>query len=141
MKLQQMFAEYAVSHQNDKNIRIHLFCVPLIYFSIVGIILSIPVELMGVKIGHFLYLPVLIYYVLLSVKYAGIMLAFHLVCTVIAEIMANLLWISIAIFLVSWALQFYGHKIEGKKPSFLQDVFFLLIGPLWVFKKLFNIQD
>jgi uncharacterized membrane protein YGL010W len=37
----------------------------------------------------------------------------------------------IAIFVVAWIGQFYGHKIEGKKPSFFKDLQFLLIGPVW----------
>jgi uncharacterized membrane protein YGL010W len=40
--------------------------------------------------------------------------------------------LSIAIFVVAWIGQFIGHKIEGKKPSFLDDLRFLLIGPLFV---------
>jgi uncharacterized membrane protein YGL010W len=36
---------------------------------------------------------------------------------------------------LAWIGQFYGHKIEGKKPSFLKDLEFLLIGPLWVIQK------
>ena len=39
---------------------------------------------------------------------------------------------SIIVFILSWILQFIGHKIEGKKPSFLKDVQFLLIGPAWL---------
>ncbi len=43
------------------------------------------------------------------------------------------LWVSCAvIFILSWIGQFYGHKVEGKKPSFLEDVKFLLIGPIWL---------
>ena len=30
------------------------------------------------------------------------------------------------------AVMFIGHEIEGKKPSFLKDVQFLLIGPAWL---------
>ncbi|MGB0356383.1 MAG: Mpo1-like protein, partial [Opitutales bacterium] len=48
--------------------------------------------------------------------------------------------ISLSIFVVAWILQFIGHKIEGKKPSFFQDIIFLMIGPLWtlsfVYKRL-----
>jgi uncharacterized membrane protein YGL010W len=40
--------------------------------------------------------------------------------------------LSIAIFVVAWIGQFIGHKIEGKKPSFFDDLRFLLIGPLFV---------
>ena len=43
-------------------------------------------------------------------------------------------------FIVAWIGQFIGHKIEGKKPSFVEDIKFLLIGPAWllsfVYKKL-----
>lgn len=35
----------------------------------------------------------------------------------------------LSIFIITWILQFLGHKIEGKKPSFLKDIQFLLIGP------------
>lgn len=42
------------------------------------------------------------------------------------------LWISLAIFIVAWIVQFIGHKIEGAKPSFLEDIKFLLIGPAWL---------
>jgi len=47
-----------------------------------------------------------------------------------------LFYTSIVIFVSAWIGQFYGHKLEGKKPSFFKDLQFLLIGPAWVFKKL-----
>ena len=43
-----------------------------------------------------------------------------------------LLYSSIIVFIFAWILQFIGHKIEGKKPSFFQDIQFLLIGPAWL---------
>ncbi|RYG26994.1 MAG: DUF962 domain-containing protein, partial [Chitinophagaceae bacterium] len=43
------------------------------------------------------------------------------------------LWqVSLVIFVVAWVGQFIGHKIEGKKPSFFDDLRFLLIGPIWL---------
>lgn len=41
-----------------------------------------------------------------------------------------------AMFVLGWIFQFIGHAFEGKKPSFLSDPTFLLIGPLWFWKKL-----
>jgi uncharacterized membrane protein YGL010W len=38
----------------------------------------------------------------------------------------------LGIFVLAWLGQFYGHQIEGKKPSFLKDLQFLLIGPAWL---------
>ena len=39
---QEYFDEYAVSHQNKTNQTIHYICVPLIFFSVIGLLMSIP---------------------------------------------------------------------------------------------------
>ncbi|EKQ93649.1 PF06127 domain protein [Leptospira sp. serovar Kenya str. Sh9] len=44
----------------------------------------------------------------------------------------GILELSITVFILAWIGQFIGHKIEGKKPSFLKDLQFLLIGPIWL---------
>lgn len=44
----------------------------------------------------------------------------------------------IIVFIISWILQFIGHKIEGKKPSFFMDIKFLLIGPAWIISFIYN---
>lgn len=47
------------------------------------------------------------------------------------------LWqVSLGIFILAWLGQFIGHKIEGKRPSFLNDLRFLLIGPIWLISKI-----
>ena len=49
------------------------------------------------------------------------------------------LWkISLFVFTIAWIGQFVGHKIEGKKPSFFQDIQFLLIGPAWLLSFIYN---
>ena len=50
----------------------------------------------------------------------------------------QLLILAIAVFVVAWIAQFVGHKIEGRKPSFLTDLTYLLIGPAWVLAKLYR---
>ena len=43
------------------------------------------------------------------------------------------LWsIALTIFVGAWIGQFIGHKLEGKKPSFFNDLQFLMIGPAWL---------
>jgi uncharacterized membrane protein YGL010W len=37
-----------------------------------------------------------------------------------------------SVFIITWIFQFIGHTIEGQKPSFLKDLQFLLIGPIWL---------
>lgn len=147
--MQQWFDEYAVSHQNSLNLKIHFICVPAIFFSIVGMIMSIDstflLDSFGLKSYLFLnwasvsLIPVLVFYLRLSVKVFVQMLLFSLVCIVLnyyISLQINLLFVSISIFIIAWIGQFYGHHVEGKKPSFVKDLQFLLIGPAWVFEKL-----
>jgi len=49
---------------------------------------------------------------------------------------AALMWLAIGVFVVAWVAQFVGHKVEGKKPSFLTDLAYLLIGPAWIVAKI-----
>jgi uncharacterized membrane protein YGL010W len=46
--------------------------------------------------------------------------------------------VSLTVFVLAWIGQFIGHKIEGKKPSFFDDLRYLLIGPLFVLAVLYR---
>ncbi len=150
MKTQkQWFDEYAISHQNKTNQLIHYICVPLIFFSIVGLFMSIPSKGIEnlIKINNpilenwatLILFVLLFFYIKLSFSTFLRMLLFSLICLVgnyyLSDIIP-LLYASLAIFVVAWIGQFYGHKLEGKKPSFFKDLQFLLIGPAWVFEKI-----
>jgi uncharacterized membrane protein YGL010W len=153
-KIDELLYEYGLSHQNETNKTIHWICVPAIFFSIVGLIYSIPADsLLSLLpfLGSFanwatiILILVLLYYVTLSPPLALGMFFFSAICLALANLISLAspipLWqISILIFVVAWIFQFYGHKIEGKKPSFLKDLQFLLIGPAWlmhfIYKKL-----
>lgn len=148
--LQNWFDEYAVSHQNETNIKIHFLCVPAIFFSVVGLIMSIPNYDVLSFLGHpiianwaFLLLVILVvgFYFRLSLKLGIQMLLFSALCLIGNFYMSqftSLLLVSLTIFITAWVGQFYGHKVEGKKPSFIKDLQFLLIGPAWVIYKLFR---
>ena len=149
--LDQWFSEYAVSHQNKTNKAIHFFCVPAIFFSIVGLLMSIPPAfLSNVFDGEYPMLEnwavpvlalVLIFYFRLSAMMGLKILIFAVLCIIgnyYLFLLAPLWLISLVIFAVAWIGQFYGHKVEGKKPSFLKDLQFLLIGPAWVIDNLFR---
>lgn len=147
--IQTWYEEYAESHQNAVNQRIHFICVPLIFFSIVGLFMSIPNTLLVVLTGKedlmisnwaivAMILPS-IFYLRLSLKVFFRMIVFSFLCIVANDLLSdyvNLLWLSIIVFALAWVGQFYGHHLEGKKPSFLKDLQFLLIGPAWVFEKM-----
>jgi len=153
-KIDLLLNEYGESHRNETNKLIHWFCVPAIFFSVVGLIFSIPGGFLPESLpflGSFanwatvVLILVLIYYLSLSVPLTVGMLFFSLFCLALANFLnivsSGKLWaISLGIFVVAWIIQFVGHKIEGKKPSFFKDVQFLMVGPAWlmhfIYKKL-----
>jgi uncharacterized membrane protein YGL010W len=142
------FDKYAESHQNPTNKLIHWICVPLIVFSLLGLVWAIPfpnIKFLGqynsfVNWASFLIAFSIYYYYKLSPVLSYIMLliifGFDYIIIVLdawQKAGGPPLWeVSLLIFVVSWIGQFIGHKIEGKKPSFLDDLKFLLIGPIWL---------
>lgn len=149
--LNQWFDEYSVSHQNPKNKAIHFICVPAIFFSIVGILMSIPstfltslFQLNQPLIENWAFVAlifVMIFYFRLSISMAIRMTLLSLLCLIANFYISKaipLFIFSIVVFTVAWIGQFYGHKIEGKKPSFFKDLQFLLIGPAWVMENIFS---
>lgn len=138
--IQQWLDAYGESHQNPINKAIHWICVPAIMFSLIGLIMSIPFPFGDITL-YFnwatpVYLAALIFYLRLSVVmfigFALIMGTMIWLNLLIYYSELNLPLISILIFIAAWIGQFKGHQIEGKKPSFLQDIQFLLIGPAWL---------
>ena len=121
--------QYSDSHRNPTNELIHFVCVPVIVFTLLGILWSIHSVLAVAAV-----VAALVYYFRLSPPFAFGMLLMSAVMLALLALMpaGTVLPLSIAIFVVAWIGQFIGHKIEGKKPSFFDDLRFLLIGPLFV---------
>lgn len=124
-----LIAQYSESHLNPTNEVIHFICVPAIVFSFLGMIWAAhPLAAVVVSLIS------LAYYLTLSATFALGMLVMSGAMLWALSLLSQgqVLYISIAVFVVAWIGQFIGHKIEGKKPSFFDDLRFLLIGPLFV---------
>lgn len=139
--IDQWLSEYGESHRNETNKLIHWICVPAIFFSLVGLLYNIklPVFLNDnqLNLAIIVMAIVIIYYASLSKTIWIGMLFFGMLCLGICYFVENSrilpLWLfSIIVFALAWIGQFYGHKVEGKKPSFLKDIQFLMIGPAWL---------
>ncbi len=142
------FDKYAESHQNPTNKSIHWICVPLIVFSLLGLVWAIPfpyIKFLGQYNGFlnwasfFIAFSIYYYYKLSPVlSYLMLIVVFAFSYGIIElddwqKAGGPALWlVCLVIFVLSWAGQLIGHKIEGKKPSFLDDLKFLLIGPVWL---------
>ena len=139
---------YGADHRHPLNKKLHHVCVPLIVISLVGLLWSIPVPAEFREIspalnwGTALLLASVVYYFIISIPLAIGMLPLVLLTVVIVNWLDGLalpLWMSsAAIFVLAWAGQFIGHVAEGKRPSFLRDLQFLMIGPLWLLAGLYR---
>jgi uncharacterized membrane protein YGL010W len=141
--IQTWLDEYGESHQNKTNKLIHWVCVPLIFWTVTAFIYAIPTPQSFAEVSTHLnwasisILLTVLFYLRLSLSLTVGMTVFTVLCytTVVAfdAVFTGYLVISSAVaFVILWALQFYGHEVEGKKPSFFKDVQYLMIGPAWL---------
>ncbi|MEY5052382.1 MAG: hypothetical protein RIS78_935 [Bacteroidota bacterium] len=131
-----LLEEYGESHQNPTNKWIHWICVPTIMFSLLGLLWTVtlygPLTLGMVFLG-----AASLYYLRLSgTLFVGMLLlslAMAWGIMALEQVAGSFAWqIHVGLFAAAWVGQFVGHKIEGKKPSFLKDLQFLLVGPAWL---------
>jgi uncharacterized membrane protein YGL010W len=132
------FDKYAESHQNHTNELIHWICVPAIVFSLLGLVWSIPfphIQFLGGFNGYFNWASFLIAFAVFYYYKLSPVLSYFMIIVLEqwGKTGGPALWLScLVLFVLAWAGQFIGHKIEGKKPSFFDDLKFLLIGPIWL---------
>jgi uncharacterized membrane protein YGL010W len=142
-KIDWLLNKYGESHQNATNKLIHWVCVPTIVFSLFGLLYAIPFPFaersLLINWATFLYVITLLYYFRMSMTmFLGMAAVCGAMVVGVNAIYHNvgdavtLAKISFGIFAMAWVGQFIGHKIEGKKPSFLEDIQFLLVGPAWL---------
>ena len=139
--------EYAASHRHPVNKALHWICVPLIVWSLLGLLWSLPApgrtQLEYANWASYAVAAAVLYYALLSMPLALGILPVLAAMLFSVDAMSQLahapLWaISAAVFAVAWIGQFAGHAIEGERPSFFKDVQFLLIGPIWLLASLYR---
>ncbi len=144
-QIDALLAEYGESHQNPTNKAVHWICVPAIFWSIAALVWAVPAP---TDWGDFNWLmpimaAVIAYYLRASWQLAIGIILFVVFCVwlivlYVAHISLPLWQFAIGVFVVAWIGQFWGHKVEGKKPSFFKDVQFLLIGPAWLLHFLYK---
>ncbi len=134
--IHQWISDYGVSHQNPINKKIHWICVPLIMFTLLGLlslvkIYNVNLAYLIIAFALFFYLrlstPISIGMFIISVAQLGFIFYIEMLFLDI-----HLIYIYLLTFIIAWVGQFIGHKIEGQKPSFFEDLQFLLIGPAWL---------
>ncbi len=132
--LNARLAHYAQSHRNRRNELIHCVCVPAILFAVIGLIATLNLALAILAIGL-----ALVYYARLG-KSAALRMALVMISMLVIWVWlveapfgaGSAVFFAVLLFVLAWIGQFIGHYFEGRKPSFFEDVQYLLIGPLFV---------
>lgn len=152
---QEFIVEYAKSHQNFTNQIIHMVCVPLIYFATAGLLWAVKLDFlspefssttgMPLNLAVLAFIPVLVFYARLGVKSLldGAIWSLASLAAIVAIESSGLSLAAVCggIWIAAWVFQFVGHHIEKAKPSFGDDLVFLLIGPLFVQEKFVKIAS
>lgn len=137
---------YSMDHQNPTNQKIHVICVPAIVWSVTAMLWCIPSPHQDINPGIWGALSMFLawaYYWRQSKSLSiGLLLAFTAAGFLNRWILYTygiyvLFGLAVGVFVVAWIGQFIGHKIEGKRPSFLTDLVYLLVGPMWTLRKLY----
>lgn len=145
--IDRWFAHYSGDHRNRGNQRIHVVAVPLILWSVIALLWCIPVPGTLFGPGAFAALAMFMtwsfYYRHSRTLGMGMLLVFVLISWTTRWLhielgSAGLAKLALAVFVVAWIGQFIGHHFEGRRPSFLTDLTYLLIGPVWVLNKLYR---
>ncbi len=132
-KVDQLLAHYGSSHTHPTNELIHYAAIPLIMLSLCGLMFAL-----HPWAAYAFIAASMIYYARLSMVFFISMLIWSFFIVFLVHAMGTYVLIeSVAIFVGAWIAQFIGHKIEGKKPSFLEDIQYLWVGPMFVLSKLF----
>lgn len=148
-KIDSLLEEYGESHRNPVNKLIHWVAVPVIVWTVIALLWSLPfpydsgIEAVPVNWATLALLLAQVYWFRLSPRLGlGLLLfnVFLIQFTVLfAQTTERPLWQwALGVFIAAWVLQFIGHAVEGKRPSFFRDVQFLLIGPAWLMAFLYR---
>ena len=140
MTLAQTLAGYGEYHRDRRNVLTHMVGVPMIVLAMnvllqrgwSGSILGFePTPALGITVGA------AVWYLRLDMKAGLLMTALLILFYTAGAYIAGLstaAWLGwgTGLFVVGWALQFLGHRYEGRKPAFMDDIRGLLHGPLFV---------
>lgn len=126
---------YAEYHRDRRNIATHFVGIPMILVGTQAALARIGIGPLNAAVGATGLATR--YYRAIDPKFGNAMGAVLGATCALGNAVAALpapLWAGTAagLFVGGWALQLLGHRFEGKKPAFLDDVRSLLDGPLFL---------
>ena len=138
---------YSQDHQHPTNRLLHWICVPLIAWSVIALLWTIPAPEAFLRPGAWAVFAIVLaftWYWKHSHRLGGALLVALAVLALISYFAfqqlgaSEMRWLALGVFIVAWIGQFIGHVLEGRRPSFFTDLAYLLIGPAWLMDKLLH---
>lgn len=135
--IQEYFCEYEGHHCNKYNKMTHYVGIPLIILGLMGLLARIPYYFevyAGYRIDFAIITTIAVYF-LFYVRMHFLLSVFMLIS--LGGLYVGSMYLSLyvlwGVFVFGWILQLLGHVIfEKEKPSFMDNLVHLLIGPLWI---------
>jgi uncharacterized membrane protein YGL010W len=131
--------QYAAYHRDRRNIATHFVGIPMIVLAVVVLLARPDFDVAGwpISAATVAVIVATLYYLRLDRRLGAVMGALLLGCLWLANATAALstgAWaaVGVGLFVVGWIIQFVGHRFEGRKPAFVDDISGLIIGPLFV---------
>ena len=147
-RIEVLLAEYEQNHNNPTNKAIHCFAVPLITWAALAMLWYLPTPTLFDRAAYLNWATILcalavIYYLTLSIPLALGMAIFGVTAGAIIRLLeANMsfpiIYIAVPVFVSAWVFLFVGHMVEDRSLSFLIDLKFLAIEPVWYMRALFR---
>lgn len=143
--MQDWLDSYSADHRHRTNQALHWLCVPLIVWAVLALLWSVPMPPAFGRPGFWAAMAMVLafaWYWKHSHRLGGALLLAFVLLGALCEWLyrrlgpVDLRALALAVFVLAWIGQFVGHRFEGRRPSFLTDLSYLLIGPAWLMEKL-----
>ena len=132
--LEAHFADYAMHHQTAGNKVCHRIGIPMIMFSLLGMLAAVKLGTIGgftLDAAIVLIAAVTLYYLVLAIDFGLVMLIVSVAMYLGGRLVP--MPVLVALFVIGWILQFIGHGVyEKRRPAFFKNFVHLLVGPLWI---------
>ena len=142
--LDQQMTVYAAYHRDLRNKLTHFVGVPMIMFAVLVAFgwARLPIGGFDLSLAYALSIVVLAYYFALDRPLAVAMtVVVGLLLwgseTVVAAGFATSLTAFLVTFIVGWIIQLVGHYFEGRKPALVDNLFQILVAPIFLMAEVF----
>lgn len=145
----EQLAMYAAYHRDPRNQLTHHVGVPMIVFSLLLAAATVPLITLtetSITLATILMTVLLLVYIVAIPLVGMLALLFYGVLLMIAHSLVPLLTdlvlpVALGLFIGGWAIQFWGHVYEGRKPALFDNLLQIFMAPAFLIAELLFAAD